>query len=297
MKCFALLKLLRVHHWIKNGLVVLPLFFSGKLFSREGIFYGVCGFLLFSFLASAIYLFNDIQDLEKDRNHPEKRTRPLPAGIFSVRTAWILFFCLAVLAIAGDLVLSGNPRTFLILLTYLVINLVYSKGLKNVPVIDFSILAAGFVLRILYGGALSDIPISHWLFLCVLSAALFMAIGKRRNELRLSGNDGTTREVLKFYTNDFLDKNMYLAAVLTIVFYSLWTVSPVFPDIRMVYTVPLALLLFFRYSYLVELKNSSGDPVNVFFSDRLLQIVFFVFALTLLLIFLSCHYDFRIGAR
>ena len=279
--------LLRAHHWIKNALVVLPLFFSGKLFSRDGLFFAVCGFFLFSLLASAVYLFNDIQDIEKDRNHPEKRKRPLPAGVFEIRTAWGLFFCLTGVVVAGNLAISRSFLPILVLLIYFVLNIAYSKGLKNVPVIDFSILASGFVLRILYGGALCDIRISHWLFLCVLSAALFMGIGKRRNELRSVGAGGATREVLKLYSNSFLDKNMYLAATLAIVFYSLWSVSPAFPDNRMVCTVPLALLLFFRYSYQIESENSSGDPVNVFFGDRVLQLLFGLFAVSLVLLFLT----------
>lgn len=284
-KFIALLKLLRLPHWIKNGLVLFPLFFSGKLFKGEGIFTAVCGFLIFSLLSSSIYLFNDLQDVEKDRNHPEKRNRPLAAGIIGIRTAWGIFTGLTVLAIIAELAVTENLTALLILLIYWGLNLAYSKGLKNLPVIDFSILASGFILRILYGGVLCDIPISCWLFLCVLSVALFMAIGKRRNELRAIGNDGSTRTVLKLYSKDFLDKNMYLAAALAIVFYSLWTVSPALADSRMVYTVPLALLVFFRYSFLVESEDSSGDPVNVLFGDRMLQLLSFIFGLTLLFLF------------
>jgi len=284
-KISALFQLLRVHHWLKNGLVLLPLFFSGKLFCPQGILSGICGFLIFSLLSSAVYLFNDIQDLEKDRNHPEKRNRPLPAGIFPVSTAYVLFFSLTLLVIAADLAVSGKFITVLLLLIYSGINIGYSKGLKNIPVIDFSILAFGFVLRVLYGGALFNVRISPWLFLCVLSTALFMGIGKRRNELRTMGKNGGTRIVLKLYSDGFLDKNMYLAAALSLVFYSLWSVSPDLGDNRMVYTVPPILLLFFRYSFLVESENSSGDPANIFFSDRILQLLSAGFAMLMLFLF------------
>ena len=279
--------LLRAHHWIKNVLVLFPLFFSGKLFIWKTFESGVYAFLIFSLLTSSIYLFNDIQDIENDRRHPEKRKRPLPAGIFKVSTAWMLFFSLTVISLGMDLLLSEDRISILILLFYWGSNIAYSKVLKKIPVIDFSILAAGFVLRVLYGGAMCNIRISHWLFLCVMAAALFMGIGKRRNELRSAERQNVTRDVLKHYTNDFLDKNMYLSAALAIVFYALWSVSPDLADSRMVFTVPLILLLFFRYSFLVESEKSSGDPVNTFLGDKVLCILSLVFASALFWLFYS----------
>lgn len=272
-KFIMLLKLLRVRHWIKNGLVLLPLFFSGNFLTVSGFQQGVYAFLAFSLLASSIYILNDIRDLESDRRHPVKCLRPLPAGIFTVRFAGILSVLLALAAFCIDVMMSFRWLSLLVLLSYWILNISYSLGCKNIPILDIGILAFGFVLRVLYGGVFCRIVISDWLFFCVLTGSLFMAIGKRRNELRQMGAGGGTRAVLKFYPENFLDKNMYLSAALMIVFYSLWSVSPMVAGTSISMTVPFVLLLFLRYSYVIESQQSDGDPVNVIFKDLILMLI------------------------
>lgn len=255
------LRLLRVRHYLKNLLIFIPLFFNKNILDVSCFFHTFIGFICFCFVASAVYIFNDIRDVDKDRLHTIKKNRPIASGRISVRNAYmIMILCLFLSIILILLFFDKKSLTWLII--YFVLNISYSFKLKDYPIIDIVILASGFVIRILYGGVISAIPISKWLSLVVMTGALFMGLGKRRNELRVSSN---TRKVLRYYTDSFLDKNMYVCVALTIVFYALWTIESLNP--AMVWTVPMVLIIFMKYSLIIE-GISNGDPVEVFLHDK-----------------------------
>ncbi len=271
MKIKYFIKEMRVHHYIKNILVLIPLACSGQFFSREKLIPSIYAFLSFCFISSAIYFINDIRDIEKDRNHPVKRSRPIAAGQISVKSAVVFTALLTAAAIVFN-VLCFNLYASLLLILYFAINLGYSFGLKNVPLLDIAILAAGFLIRALYGSVITGIQISNWLYLVIISAAFYLGLGKRRNESAKHTED-ETRKVIKKYPFAFLDNNMYVCMALIFVFYSLWTVDEktiaVYHSNNLIWTVPIVMLIFMKYSLTVEGK-SDGDPVEVLVHDKAL---------------------------
>lgn len=265
------IKLMRVHHYIKNILVFAALACSGQIFCGEKLLKGVWGFLAFCLTSSVVYIINDIRDRDWDRLHPTKCRRPIAAGTVSVRNGWILA---GVLVCGAGLfqLLTGSPLAGLLLLLYLVLNLGYSLGLKNIPLVDVTILVAGFLIRMLYGALITGVTISNWLYLTVFSLAFYFALGKRRNELRHIGDD-STRKVLKEYSFSFLDKGMYMCLTLANMFYALWSMDPatvaLYNTTYLTFTSPLVLLISLKYSIDVE-GDSDGDPVEVLLHDKVL---------------------------
>lgn len=277
------LKLIRIEHYVKNGLILLPLFFSGYLFDLELLRKVMLGFLAFSFLSSVIYIFNDLKDLEKDRLHTQKQKRPLADGEITVPKALILMVLLFVLFLGLNyLCVEFNLWGWFIPLCYLILNIGYSCGLKNVPIVDIVILVSGFLLRLIYGSVITQIEISKWLCLTVISLSFYMGLGKRRNEVMRENN---TRKVLNSYTQNFLDKNMYMCLALTIVFYSFWcidvdTIKRLGND-NLLWTIPLVMIICLKYSLNIE-GNSDGDPIEVIIHDKFLIFLVFVYALIIL---------------
>ena len=265
------LKLMRVHHYIKNGLVFAALACSGQLFNLEKLASCIAAFVAFCMVSSVVYIVNDIRDQEKDRKHPTKRNRPIAAGTVSVKSACGLAIVLLSIAIICN-ALTFNVTSTLLLVLYLVLNLAYSFGLKNVPIVDISILVAGFLIRILYGALVTEITISNWLYLTVLALSFYFALGKRRNELKNIG-DGETRQVLKIYPISFLDKNMSMCLTLANVFYALWSMDEktqsFYNNDYLIFTVPIVLLITMKYSMNIE-GESDGDPVEVLLHDKIL---------------------------
>lgn len=215
------INLIRAKHYVKNLLIFVPLFFGREIMNREKFVRAFTGFVCFCLISSAVYIFNDWRDREKDRSHPVKKERPIASGRIKPRDAIIIMILFIIIAIIIS-VKFENVKSMLLLLLYLMLNIVYSMGMKNWPIIDIVILASGFVLRVVYGGCITDISISKWLYLVITMGSLYMGLGKRRNELKKQKN---TREVLKYYNEAFLDKNMYVCVALTDVFYALWTLE------------------------------------------------------------------------
>lgn len=257
------LKLLRVKHYIKNLLIFIPLFFGGKIFDLNCLRSAILGFVAFCMVSSSVYILNDWRDLEKDRLHPTKKDRPLASGKVKTGAAAIIMVCCLGIAV-GFSIWAGNIYAESCILLYFVLNVAYSIGLKNKPIIDIVILASGFIIRVFYGGFITEIPISKWLYLMVITISLYMGLGKRRNELRKQTD---TREVLKYYTLPFLDKNMYVCVALAIVFYAMWTIE--MPDPHLIWTVPAVIIILLCYSLDIE-GDSDGDPVEVILHDKAL---------------------------
>lgn len=262
---------MRVHHYIKNLLVFAALACSGQLFHLEKLAAGIAGFLAFSMVSSVVYIINDIRDVEKDRKHPTKCKRPIAAGTISTSRAWGLAIVLLLIAVVCNWRVFHVTSTLLLAL-YLVLNLAYSFGLKNVPIVDVTILVAGFLIRILYGAFVTEITISNWLYLTVIALAFYFALGKRRNELKQIG-DGETRQVLRAYPFNFLDKNMGMCLTLANVFYALWSMDEktmsFYNNAYLIFTVPIVLLITMKYSLDIE-GESDGDPVEVLLHDKVL---------------------------
>ncbi len=281
-KFFDYLKLMRVKHYLKNFLIFLPLVFSGNLFNCNYLFKSFIGFVIFSLTCSIIYVINDIRDVDKDKKHDKKKNRPIASGRVSIRNALLLAFILLIISILLLILFRLPVYSIILLIIYFVINLAYSFGFKNIPLLDIIILTSGFVIRVLFGASITNIVVSNWLYLTVMSMSFYLSLGKRRGEIKTKKS---TREVLKYYTNEFLDKCMYMCLGIAIVFYSLWTVDEsvinrVGKDL--VWTVPIIIIICMRYSMLIENENNDGDPVEVVFGDKAIIILGLVYVMFLL---------------
>ena len=269
MHSFELLKLLRPYQWTKNGFVFIGLVFghvagdSGLVIS---VLYAAAGFCLVS---SCVYIINDIFDRESDRAHPGKRKRPLAGGTVSLPEA--LALALACGAAGLALGAAASAAVTGILLAYLLLNLAYSAGLKNVAILDVFIIAAGFMLRIYAGTWGVGIAPSHWLLLCGLMLTIFLGFAKRRAELKSGEGNGEARAVLQDYSAALLDTMIAVCAAGVIVSYSLYTVSPdtiaLHGTDKLIYTVPLVLYGVFRYIYRLHRRGAGEDPAWSLLTD------------------------------
>lgn len=260
----ATLRLLRVKHYIKNILIFIPFIFGTTLglHKIENMF---AAFFAFSFMASTIYILNDLRDVEKDKLHPVKKNRPIASGKVKKGAAIMM----AMLLFAGSIILNflANPTkaSFIWLGIYFILNLLYSFKLKEIPIIDIAVLVAFYIIRVYYGAAVADVPVSSWLFLTIMSAAMFLAFSKRRNELKRRGV--SSRPVLKLYSLKFLDKFMYFSLAITTVFYSLWAVEQ--ENKSFAYTIPLLLIILVRYCFVIE-STDNDDPVDIVTKDKMM---------------------------
>lgn len=264
MNLMQYLRLLRLHHWLKNLMVFFPPFLSGSAMTPGLLVHGTLPFLAFCCAASAGYIFNDLNDLKQDSLHPVKSLRPLPAGAVGVSEA----IGFAALLLLGSLSLSFMVSWLFLgyLALYLLISVAYSMFLKNEPIFDIFCISSGFVLRLYAGGAAFDVRISDWLFLTVFLLSIFLSVGKRFSE-RLSLGEGAEqhRPTLGKYPEGFLESAMYLSGASVLVTYSIYVISKP----MLVYTVPLCLFGLLRYLYRVK-SGGEGDPTSSLLSDPLL---------------------------
>ena len=239
----SLIKTMRPHQWIKNILVYVPLVFDRKLTHIPSLIRTTSGFILFCLIASVVYIINDIADLEADRNHPEKRNRPIASGNLPISVAIIA--ALIILVIVFPLAYWLAPSFALVLGCYFILNLLYSKWFKHIPIIDVFVLASFYVLRVIAGLTLIDVErFSPWLYVVTTLLALYIGLGKRRAELALLEKDANQhRRVLEGYTIPLLDQYITIVSAMTIIAYSLYTFSaPNLPENHaMMLTVPFAI--------------------------------------------------------
>lgn len=283
LKLKDIIQLLRIKHWIKNILVIIPLFFSVSNFNYNALFNLLFGLLSFCLISSAVYIFNDICDVEKDKTHKIKCKRPIASGKVSIKLGYIVMLILIVISLGIDICLVNSKYSIFFLLGYLILNILYSVKLKNVPILDIIILVSGFIIRVLYGAIITKVIISKWLYLSVMSASFFMGFGKRRNEMLKQTH--MSRIVLQYYSQSFLDKFMYVSLILTLVFYALWSIDPTtinrYGNEYITYTIPLVLIILMKYCLNIE-GNSYGDPVDILMSDRILIILIMLYATSLI---------------
>ncbi|HBG74476.1 MAG: phosphoribose diphosphate--decaprenyl-phosphate phosphoribosyltransferase [Chloroflexi bacterium GWB2_49_20] len=283
----ALIKTMRIRQWTKNALVFFALVFDKQLFQPNALLRTAGGFILFCLLSSAVYIFNDLSDIEADRQHPNKKNRPLPSGKLPINLARAAGIFLVILVMPLGYLLS--PFFAAVLLAYLLLMLAYSKWLKHIPILDVLIISAGFVLRVHAGVTLITIErFSPWLYVVTTLGALYLGFGKRRAELALlAGNANSHRRVLDGYTVPLLDQYILIVSSTTIVAYSLYTFSaPNLPaNHSMMLTIPFVLYGVFRYLYLVQSKHAGGAPEEVLLSDRPLQVTILLWGLAILGVF------------
>lgn len=270
-----LLSAARPHQWTKNLFILAPLLFSGKLIDPMSLGRSLLAFAGFCLLSSSLYIFNDWVDLEEDREHPEKRSRPLASGQLPVSAALTTAATMA----AGGLFLSQflGPYFFTIAILYLVLTLSYCLGLKRMIVIDCMAIASGFVLRVVGGAVAISAPPSHWLIVCAFLLALFLAFSKRRQELlALTSKAGDHRAVLKYYSPAYLGQVNLILIAATIVCYALYTVAPEtienFHTDALIYGTVFVIYGMFRYLALIEDPKNGGNPSKMLLQDKPLMI-------------------------
>ncbi|RPJ37196.1 MAG: decaprenyl-phosphate phosphoribosyltransferase [Chloroflexi bacterium] len=284
----ALIKTMRPRQWTKNGFVLAAVIFDQQLSLSNPVplFRSLAGFLLFCFLSSAVYIINDLADIEADRMHPTKRNRPIASGQLPIPVAIGATVGLLLFTFPAAYLLS--QRLFLIAVAYFLLNLAYSNRLKHIPLIDVLVLAAFYVLRV--GGGVTIINVerfSPWLYVCTTLLALFIGFGKRRAELTLL-EDGSLshRRVLQGYNLALLDQLITIVSSSTVLAYSLYTFSATnLPgNHTMMLTIPFVLYGVFRYLYLIQIKHEGGAPEEMLLLDRPLQATIIAYGISILLI-------------
>ena len=265
-----LIRCLRPAQWAKNLFVLAPLVFAQGLLEGDRLLRGVVAFAIFCAASSTVYLFNDLRDREADRQHPLKRHRPLAAGTLPV---WVAVAAMAVLLVVTAAGGAWLGAAFLVVVAlYLLLNLAYTLGLKRVVILDVMIIAVGFVLRVLAGGAAVGVEVSRWLLLCTIFLALFLAFSKRRHEIELLREKAAgQRRVLDHYSPAFLDQMINVVTASAVVSYALYAVAPEttqrFHTEDLVYTIPLVLFGIFRYLYLVYQRPGEDSPTEAILHD------------------------------
>ncbi len=271
----ALLEAMRPHQWVKNLLVLAPVVFAHRLDRPEDVAAAGMAFVVFCMLSSSVYLLNDILDREADAAHPVKRSRPIPSGRLSLRTAIVAFVVLATGALVWASML-GPPDRYIPFVVwpaaYFLLNLAYSARLKHIVIIDGLCIALGFQIRVHAGAVvLPGVNASPWILLCTFFFALFLAFCKRREEVeRMGDKGGATRTTIKEYDLPFLDQLIAPLAALSIFCYALYTVAPASVRLHghyLKYTVPFVVFGVFRYLFLVHKRGEGADPARLLFKD------------------------------
>ena len=270
----GLLKTMRPRQWTKNGFVFIALLFDRQLTNPTSFLHTLAAFVLLCLMSSAVYIMNDLADIESDQQHPKKKLRPLPSGKLTVGAAQIAAVVFALGSLAAGFALAVDFGW--ILLSYLAIQIAYTFWLKHVVLLDVFVITSGFVLRIAAGVTVIDVQrFSPWLYVFGGFLALFMALGKRRHELSLLGDNAHShRAILNEYNLDFIDRMLSVVMTSAVVSYSLYTfLAEGLPDNHvMMLTIPFVLYSIFRYLYLIHIRDEGGAPEEILLRDRPLQV-------------------------
>ena len=283
-----LLRGMRPKQWTKNVVIFAALVFDGKVTDPYYLICSVVGFVVFCLVSGAGYLINDLTDIEKDRQHPRKRNRPLASGRLSARAAKGAI--VVILAVCLPVSFFLDPLFGAIVMAYLLLQIAYSFVLKNIVIVDVLTIAALFVLRVAGGAVLVDAErFSPWLYVCIVLLALFLSLSKRRGELvLLQGNADSHRATLEQYNLPLLDEMIGLVTSTTVLAYALYTFDPGNPHLpennTMMLTIPFVLYCIFRYLYLVHQTGETAPPDEVLLKDRPLQAAIGLWGLTVLVL-------------
>ena len=276
-KDMNILKILRLHQWVKNTFIFIPLFFGGSLFDMADWTSSLVAFVAFSFAASAIYSINDIVDVEADKKHPKKCKRPIAAGLVSKRQASLLAIILAIAALALPFLLN-NWMLSVVIALYLAMNLCYCIRLKHYAIIDVCLVALGFVMRIVAGGVATDIVLSRWIVMMTFLLTLFLSFAKRRDDVLIMNETGMApRKNTSRYNLTFINQAITITGGVMLVCYIMYTVSPEvierFNSPNLYMTSFFVILGLLRYIQLTVVDERSGEPTRLVRSDRLIQLI------------------------
>lgn len=266
--------LLRPRHWAKNLFMFIPIFFSGSLFTVN-VLDNILGFIAFSFLASSIYIFNDIIDIEKDKLHPEKKNRPLPSGKINLKLA--ILISIVLLIIGFFIAFSINIYFASLVLSYIIINILYSLFIKNISILDAVCIALGFEIRVFAGATISGIEVSLWLVMLTFLLTLMMAIAKRRDDVVIFNQTNIiTRKSSTEYNLEFINSSVSFMASVILVCYIMYTISD---EVKMrlnsdkVYLSSIMVVIsLLRYLQITFVDNNSGSPTKILYQDKIIQI-------------------------
>ncbi|MCB0753981.1 MAG: UbiA prenyltransferase family protein [Flavobacteriales bacterium] len=276
------IKLCRVHQWVKNGFIFLPAFFGQALNTENGVSL-LLGFLCFSFLASAVYIFNDIIDAPDDRLHNEKKDRPIAAGKVSVGKAYGISALLLAVSLAGAFII--NQMFLIACVVYLIQNLLYSNWLKQFALIDITIISLGFLIRLFSGGVIAEVPISNWMYIMAFLLAMLLALGKRRDDLLILKNEGTeVRKAVRGYSLEFVNIISVMLSAITVVAYIMYTLSPeVIARVGNSHVYVTSLFVFLgvlRYLQLALVYENTGSPTLILLKDNPTRLIVLAWLLT-----------------
>lgn len=278
-----IIKLMRPHQYVKNLFIFLPLFFGLKITDTGLLLNALYAFVAFSLAASAIYTLNDYHDIEEDRKHPKKKNRPLASGAISKAQAIVIMTIL--FASGFVLMASFSPKAVAILAVYVLMNIAYSLYLKHIAIVDVTIIAIGFVLRLFVGSVVASIPLSMWIVIMTFLLALFLALAKRRDDVLIYLDTGKKmRKVIDGYNLQFLDAAMAIMASVVIVSYTIYTTSAgavAGMHSEYLYLTALFVILgIMRYLQIVFVHLDSGSPTKIVLKDRFMQLVLLGWVLT-----------------
>ncbi len=288
MKIKAVLRSMRPAQWTKNLFVFAALIFAQKFFSRPLLIKTVAAFVVFCVISGALYILNDLRDRNEDRAHPKKSQRPIARGDLAPAEAMLVFALLSLSGLAFAFFL--HPHFLAAAAFYYLLQVAYSLKLKKVVILDIFVIASGFVVRVVAGGLVIEVPISSWLLICTTLLALLLAMGKRRHELVLLENKAIDhRPILKEYSAYLLDQMIAVVTASTLIAYCLYTISPEtvqkFGTEHLIWTAGFVLYGIFRYLYLVHLKGQGGSPEELIIKDKplLLDILFWIVSVILII--------------
>jgi len=264
------IKLIRPYHWVKNSFVLAPVFFSGSILTSKGIT-ALAGFLAFSLLSSCVYIYNDWKDQNGDRLHKKKKYRPIASGAVTGTECLVIVGILVICLIACVRYFDFSLSALSYLVIYILVNIAYSNGVKDIPILELLVLSSGFVVRMIFGASITDIPLSPWMLLCTALVSLMMAAGKRRGELVNTYNSQEARSVLNGYSHEFLNQINTIFTTATITAYMIFCTSV---EIIMRYgldlllTVPFVFYGLLEYKRLLHVDNRGEDPTSLILGDK-----------------------------
>jgi 4-hydroxybenzoate polyprenyltransferase len=282
------LQLIRVHQWVKNIFVFVPILFSLHIFEEDYLLTTIFAFFVFCLASSAIYVINDLVDIDADRSHPLKKNRTLPSGAISKSAA--LITAIVLLIIVTWLIFYFNYEFILTVVSFIILNVLYSLLLKNIVILDIFSIAAGFALRVLAGAFVIQVPISSWLLLTTMFISLFLGVMKRHSELSIlsAENNTSSRKVLAQYSLNFADQIATVAAAGVIICYALYSVAPrtisVFNTEGLIYTTPFVVFGIFRYMYLEYMSKKGENTTRIMATDIPMIVTVVLYIVTTILI-------------
>lgn len=270
-----ILKLLRVKQYVKNLFIFLPIFFGMKFFEFDLLMNNFIAFFSFCFLASSIYILNDILDRDIDKKHPKKKNRPIASGKISVKKAILILSILLVISfLIASLIVS--PELYILLTSYLILNILYVFWIKHIGIIDVFVVASGYVIRILVGGVTADIDILHWIIIMTFLLALFLGFAKRRDDVLIMKETGQImRKSIDGYTLQFMDSILFITSAITLVAYIMYTIAEDttqrYGSENIYLTSIFVLLGIMRYLQITISLKKSGSPTEILYKDKMIQ--------------------------